>query len=145
LIVIALANRSDWREILLRGAWLGLLLMAFFDVAQISRWAGAHAFGWLELGGVIDLTPATYGPWLPRPSGVSIDPNRGGLLAIIYLFVVTTCGEGRRGSGVALLLGIPMLLVTLSRSAILAAVVLAGVWLVRRRLGATPRGVVTLG
>lgn len=145
LIVLALANRVDWREILVRGAWLGLLLMAVFDLVQISRWAGGHAFGWLELGGVIDLTPATYGPWLPRPSGVAIDPNRGGLLTIIYLFVLTAYREGRRGSGLALLLGIPLLLLTLSRSAMLAAVVLAGVWLLRRRLGATPGGVVVLG
>lgn len=145
LIVIALANRSDWREILVRAAWLGLLLMALFDVVQISRWVGGPSFAWLELGGVIDLTPATYGPWLPRPSGMAVDPNRGGLLAIIYLFVLTTYREGRRGAGLAVLLAVPLLLMTLSRSAMLAGVVLLGVWMLRRRMGATPGNVVFLG
>lgn len=141
VIVLALANRVEWREIMVRGAWLGLLLILVFDVMQVSRWGGGPSFGWMEMGGVVDLTPSTYGPWLPRPSGVSVDPNRGGLLIIIYLFVLVTYGARRAGAGLALMVGIPLLLVTLSRSALLAAVVLAGVWLLRRRPGASPGGV----
>lgn len=141
LIVLALANREEWREILVRGAWLGLGLILFFDVVQVSRWGGGPAFDWLALGGIIDLTPSTYGPWLPRPSGVSIDPNRGGLLIIVYLFLLSAFESRRRALLLALVIGGPLLLVTLSRSAILAAVVLVAVWLLRRPLSATPAGV----
>lgn len=141
LIVLLLANREGWREILVRGAWLGLWLTLFFNVVQVSRWGGGPSFGWLALGGIIDLTPSTYGPWLPRPSGVSIDPNRGGLLIIIYLFLLATFGERRRQFLIAVAIGAPLLLMTLSRSAILAALVLVAVWLLRRPLSATPAGV----
>ena len=144
VIVLALANRGDWREILVRGAWLGLLLILFFDLVQVSRWGGGPSFGWLAMGGVVDLTPSTYGPWLPRPSGVSVDPNRGGLLIIVYLFVLVAYGTRRAATGLALVIGIPLLLITLSRSALLAALVLAGVLFLRRRPGASPGRVLVM-
>jgi hypothetical protein len=141
LIVIALVNRPDSRAILLRGAWLGLLLILVFDLIQVSRWVGGPALDGLSLAGMIELDPATYGPWLPRPSGVSVDPNRGGLLLIFYLFLLMAFGSVSRLRAAAIITGSLLLLVTLSRSAILAAIVVAAVWVLRRRARISRAGI----
>jgi hypothetical protein len=133
LAVIFLVNRPDAERILLRGAQLGLLLIAVFDVVQVSRWWGGPAFNWLSLGGIVDLIPASYGPWLPRPSGVSVDPNRGGLLIILYLYFVSAFSPASRARTAVVAFGVLLLLATLSRSAILAGLAVLAFSLLRRQ------------
>lgn len=132
LVAIFLLNRSDARLLLVRGAQLGLALIVLFNAVQVSRWSGGPAFDWLSFGGIVDLTPATYGPWLPRPSGVSLDPNRGGVTIIVYLAILAAFASASRWRSVLLTVGVLLLLVTLSRSAILAASIIAVVSLLQR-------------
>jgi hypothetical protein len=139
--VIFLTNRPDTGRIMLQGAQLGLLLIALFDLIQVSRWSGGPGFDWLSFGGIIDLAPATYGPWVPRPSGVSLDPNRGGLLVIVYMYLVAALAPASRGRSALVALGVALLVVTLSRSAILAALAVAAFSLLRRRVRASSAGV----
>lgn len=127
-----LVSRPDARGILRRGAVLGIVLMLVMDVVQVVRWLELPWFNFLTLGGVLELTPATYGPWLPRPSGVSVDANRGGFLLLLYMYLLWLLAppSGRRSILVALAWF--ALLLTLSRSAVLAAIIVSAGWQIRR-------------
>jgi hypothetical protein len=134
LVVLMLANRLDFRRVLLRGAQIGLILVIAFNVIQVIRWFSGSFGAVLEMGGVLDLTPSFYGHILPRPSGSSLDASRGGLLIVMYLFIIAGLAPRSRGRSVLLAAGVVMLIATLSRSAMLAAVVAGGLLAVRTPL-----------
>jgi hypothetical protein len=122
LVAIFLANRETPARLLLRGAYVGLLLVFISNGVQLIVWLSGswHVGG--SSGAIIDMTPQIYGPFAPRLSGPSIDMNRGGFLTLIYLFILLQFGKPSRSRRVVFALGILSLLATLSRSVLLAAI-----------------------
>ena len=99
------------------GAMVGVALFVVLDVMAIFAFLGALPLD-LPLGfASLRLDSYGYGGFIPRLSGGSIDPNNAGLLLLIYAFLAP------RTRGLALFL----LLLTLSRSAVLAALALGAV------------------
>lgn len=135
-VAVVLANRPDPAAILVRGAYLGLAVSFLFNVAQIFTWfSDPGAAG----GGVVDLVPGRYGSLLPRPGGQTLDPNRGGLVSAVFLFLIFRFGRPRRARAVAAAVTVFSLILTLSRSAVLAGLGMLGTALAeRRRLRITP-------
>lgn len=117
---IFLANRENPERILLRGAYLGLLLVFISNAVQLVLWLSGSWHVGESSGAIIDMTPQIYGPFVPRLSGPSIDMNRGGFLTLIYLFLIFRFGKPSGVRNVFLALGIFSLIATLSRSVLLA-------------------------
>jgi hypothetical protein len=136
LVVLLLVARERWKVILSRGAELGLALTLLFTI--LTAWA---ALAWtfppvVRLGpATLDLTPATYGGFIPRLSGTVADPNRAGMDILVFLYFLARWGRPGPRRDVWLGLGLIMALATLSRSFLLAALALAaGAWLTREGL-----------
>lgn len=115
---IIIANRSDPERILLAGAYTGLMIGFVFNIAQLVAWMSGEVSG-----AVVNLTPQTYGGFVPRLSGQVYDMNRAGLVFLVYLFWVALFGARSRTRTLFLVLGGASLVATLSRSALLALLV----------------------
>jgi hypothetical protein len=130
---VLLFQRPDRNRILVRGAYLGIAVSVAFNLAQLAAWfVGATATGeGPEAGSLVFWKVWSYGPWVPRLSGAVIDMNRGGFVLAAYLFILMRFarpGRMRAGFAIAAVLSIVL---TLSRSALLALVVMAVVLVVQ--------------
>ncbi len=135
-VAVVLKNRPDPGGILVRGAWLGLSVSFVFNVLQVAVWLNNPS---AAPGGVIDLVPGQFGTLMPRPGGQTLDPNRGGMVFVVFLFILYRFGRPSRARGWATLGTVLSLAITLSRSAALGAVGTLGTALMeRRRLRVTP-------
>lgn len=114
--------RSDSSHIVYRGAKWGLIAVLVADVLQLVTWLTEPA--WLS-GGFVDFRPGLYFGVIPRLTGLSSDPNLGGLGIIIFTWLIWTCGPQDRTRNRWLALGAVAVLVTLSRSAVLAGLICA--------------------
>lgn len=116
-------GRDGGREALITGAKLGLMLALVFDVLQVV----VPLLGFLDplpfLTGTVNLMPHGFMGLIPRLSGQVADANRGGFLILFYLFVLLRWGAPGRGRRRWVTLGAVLLIMTFSRSAILAAMV----------------------
>ena len=135
VIGLVLLNRPAPGEILLRGAYLGLGLVALLNVLQLyvfvtePPWTSTAAM-------VVDLEPGNYFGIVPRLTGLSHDPNHGGLFSVFLLWVVATLGRPSRTRSAFLGIGAFAVLATLSRSALLAGFV---IWIATRLAGRSAR------
>jgi hypothetical protein len=145
IVAVALANRPDAERILVRGSYLGLTFGLVFNAMQAWAWiarGGDHTF---LLGRVIDASPNMYGPWFPRFAGQVIDMNRAGILFLVYVFCIVVLAPASRARTSFLWLGVLLILLSFSRSVIMASLALWAVVAVRdRRLGFSRRGVVVV-
>lgn len=112
------ADDPDWGERLARGARWGLALHAalcLVETAAFVHWLPAQ---WQVGPARLRLDPFTYAGVLPRPSGLTFDPNRAGLVSLVHWALIDRVTvQRRRGWG---LLTLALLAATLSRSALLA-------------------------
>jgi hypothetical protein len=120
--VVALLMHDDVDAIaaLRTGAMLGVVFFAVMDVLAVLAFLGVLPTE-LSFGpAVLRLDSYGYAGIIPRLSGAAIDPNNAGLLLLIYAFLAP------RTRPWAILL----LLLTLSRSAVLGALALgaASAW-----------------
>ena len=132
LMGMALANRKDPRALLVRGAYAGLLVSFVFGATQVLVFLLDPS--WAEpLGAFLFLHPADYFGVVPRLAGPAHDANLGGLIVVFYLalLLILDHPSGRRTAFVAM--GSAFVLLTLSRSAILAGLALGGMLALRRR------------
>jgi len=85
--VMILAARFDLSAEIRMGAWIGLVLMLVMSGIQYATWNmfGAGTEVWL---GPLNVTSPTYGPIAPRPSGISLDPNRASLHAVFFAYII---------------------------------------------------------
>jgi hypothetical protein len=142
LVVIALANRPDRRDLLVRGATAGLILCLLLNAVQLGLWFSGNLTTNL---GFLNLEVRNYAGLIPRLSGTAHDPSIGGLLILFYLFVLVRFGAPSRMQSLLVTLGVLSLLLTLSRSVVLAGFAMAGTEvLLRSRLRLT-RGMVAAG
>lgn len=141
LVAVLLLGRADGERILVRGAYLGIAVATVFNLLQLGLWlAGKNAEAGVEPG-VFFITSWVYGPWAPRLSGPVGDMNRGGLLLLVYLFVLLRFAPRARLRSFAVALTLVSIAATLSRSTMLALAVLAALLLVgRRRVVVSPAG-----
>ena len=137
LVIWALSDDADGPHRLALGATLGITLALLADVGQ-----GLAFVGWLPFGidawgrRWLDLQPFNYAGLIPRFSGLALDPNRAAYIAILQVALVHV-GQ-RRGRGRWLALGSLTLLLTLSRSGLLAALTAAALTALMRRRGLGP-------
>jgi hypothetical protein len=130
--VLLLADRGDLPDLLDRGAVVGLLVFAVFDVLQ-AAWLLGRVPEYVYVGPAsIHLIGYTYGAFVPRLSGMVADQNRAGVVLLFFAWAVAARPHKapRRGY---LVLAAVLLLLTLSRSAILAAAVTGIVVVLERR------------
>lgn len=139
-VAVVLAHRPDPGAVLVRGAWLGLAVSFVFNVLQVVTWFRNPS---ALPGGVIDVVPGRFGSLMPRPGGQTLDPNRGGMVFAVYLFILYRFGRPSPARRFATAGTVLSILLTLSRSAALGAMgVLGTALLERRRLRVTPGRVV---
>jgi hypothetical protein len=139
LVGLALANRPDVGRILLRGAYFGLIAVALLNAVQAVVFVAEPAWA-RSAAVVIDLEPGTYFGVVPRLTGVSHDPNHGGLFVVFLLWLVTRLAPPSRARALFVALSVLSVAATLSRSAVLAGLILwAATHLAGRELRLTVR------
>jgi hypothetical protein len=119
LVGVALAQRPDARALLVRGAYWGLWLGTFLNVVQLVAFVMNGDAELLLLGGVVDLTPNTYGKMVPRLSAQALDMNRGGILLLVYSYLLVRLAPPSKARTLAVTAGVLGIVLTLSRSAML--------------------------
>jgi hypothetical protein len=138
-IGLALANRPDPARLLLKGAYAGLALCVLFSAAQMLVWLTGPP-GSETLTNVVDLEARSYFGVVPRLTGASHDANFGGFLILFYLFLILLLGIPSRVRTAAVAIGVLLVAMTLSRSALLAGLALWALMALRARdLRITPR------
>jgi hypothetical protein len=140
MVAVALAQRPDARELLVRGAYWGLALGGVLNLVQLAAFIAAGDAELMLLGGVLDMTPNTYGKLLPRLSAQALDMNRGGILLLVYSFLLVRLAPPSKLRTLAVTSGVLGIVLTLSRSVMLGLIGTAiALLLSGRRLRVTPR------
>lgn len=130
---VLLVQHPERSRILVRGACLGIAIAVLFNVVQAWAWLnGAIATGdGPEPGALVFWKVWSYGPWVPRLSGAVIDMNRGGFVLLAYLFVLIRFARPSRARTGLAVLAVLSIVLTLSRSAVLALFVMSVVLVVQ--------------
>jgi len=130
-IGVLLANRPDPRNLLVRGAMLGLAVSVAANILQVTFWFWGD---WLpgSMSSFVLIQPGNYEGVIPRLTGGSHDPNHGGILILIYLFVIVTLGGPSRFRTWLVWAGVLSILLTLSRSVILSGLIMVAASMLRR-------------
>ena len=121
LVVILAADRPDLTGFLGRAAVYGVVLFVAANVLTLATWLRLAPENW-QLGTVtVDLVSFPFTGLLPRLSGTSGDPNRGGWL-LLFLGNLVAVGERRpRLQRVTMITVAVLIVATLSRSAVFGA------------------------
>lgn len=139
---LLLLLREDRTEILVRGARWGIVGIVICNALQLlafasgGQWAG---------GGPIDLTPGLYFGVIPRLTGLNADPNLGGLATVVFTWLLWRFGTPDDRTRRLVRVGILCVILTLSRSAMLAGLVIIAISsLNARAVRVTPGAIGTL-
>lgn len=120
LAIWGMSDREDLLPLLARGAQVGLLLAAVSDLLQLGQFVGALPET-LRLGPAeISLFCHGYGI-IPRLTGLGLDMNGSGGGLLTQAVLIALGGTAIRFRRSWVLFGAALLLVTLSRSSLLAA------------------------
>jgi hypothetical protein len=120
-VIMAARDRPDLRDILARGARAGIAVFLAFNVAETLVWLDILPPLVPASLGMLNIEPSLYAGLVPRLSGMVVDANRGGLLLVIFAFLVGYGDTQRARAWRWMSLAAILLLLTLSRSAALAA------------------------
>ena len=124
-VLLLSRDRANMPALLAAGARVGIVLFALFDVLQLLAWREVVPMRVPEAAPMLQLSPDLYAGIVPRLSGMVLDSNRGGLLLVLFGWIIaadareSTARRGRAPWWLALTA--LLLLCTLSRSAMLAA------------------------
>ena len=124
-VLLLCRDRANMPALLAAGARVGIVLFALFDVLQLLAWREVVPMRLPEAAPMLQLSPDLYAGIVPRLSGMVLDSNRGGLLLVLFGWIIaadareSTARRGRAPWWLALTA--LLLLCTLSRSAMLAA------------------------
>ena len=137
-------DRNDLLEILAQGGRLGVALFATFNVAAILSWLNLIPPQFPNDLGILRFAPYLYAGIIPRLAGIVEDANRGGLLLLLFAYLI---GLGDRNRGRAwrwMSFAALLLILTLSRSAMLASAgVLSVLAMTRASFGMPKRFILT--
>jgi len=126
-VALLATGRAQLERALVLGAEAGLAIAVLFGAFQIAVVVtlipDEFRVGYLS----VDLMPMRYAGLFPRLSGQVVDANRAGLLFLFYLFVLGKWADPGPRRRAWMAIGIVLLLLTLSRSALLAAACVAAV------------------
>jgi hypothetical protein len=120
-VLLVARDRSDLNEVLAKGARWGLFVFALFNAAEVLSWLKIFPEQLPSASGILRLAPDVYGGFVPRLSGMVFDSNRGGLVAVVFAFLVANGDRNRARAWRWVTLAGVLILLTLSRSGILAA------------------------
>ena len=124
-VAVAASDRADLQRVLARGAALGIVLFAVFDILNLAS-VFSLVPNEVQWGPVsISFKTYFYTSLLPRLAGPVVDVNRGGFVLATFGFLLWRGYPPGRLRGALLGLAMVMLLITVSRSAILAAAAMA--------------------
>ncbi len=123
---VLLLRNPERERILVQGAYLGIALAVVFNIAQLISWfMGLIGRGdGSQIDAFIFISPWSYGDLIPRLSGQVLDMNRGGMLLVIYMFLLMRFGEASGKRRAFMTVAILSVLVTVSRSAVAAMFVM---------------------
>ncbi len=119
----SLLSMPDSRDILYRGAKWGLIAVLIADSLQLISWL--FDVTWLS-NGILNFRPGLYFGVIPRLTGLSADPNLGGFGTMVFTWLAWTYSPHEHGRNKWVLWGALAVMLTLSRSAILAGVICVG-------------------
>lgn len=85
--MLDIAAKLDMSVELRLGAWLGLALTLAMVLIQYITWSSVGPGIEIWIGPINAMSP-THGNFAPRPSGISLDPNRGSLHAAFFAYVI---------------------------------------------------------
>lgn len=128
---VALANTRSPRAALVRGALAGIAVGLAFNVLQVVDWFAGGLLRGAESW--ISLEPGNYAGIIPRLTAGSHDPSLGGLFLLTYLFLALTLGGELRFRKPIVWAVVISLLLTLSRSVLLAGLAVMVVTVLMRR------------
>lgn len=126
LMVVVIAQRPDPGAVLARGALWGIGIGTAFNAVQLVSYFQRGSEEFRILGGVVDMTCWSYGPWLPRLSAQAFDMNRGGILLLVYVFLLLRLAPPSRLRTLAVTAGVFGMVMSLSRSVLLGVL---GTWM----------------
>lgn len=133
-IVICLYNNSQAKKILVIGSYTGILISLIMSVLQILEWFSVIPFSNNYLFSIINISCNTYAYFAPRLSGVSIDMNRGGLILVVYIFLILKFNNGYfKYKKIFIYLAILLCLFTFSRSVYLSLLIMGIIFLFQNR------------
>jgi hypothetical protein len=132
-VLLSVRDRPQLPALLARGARWGLGVGAVVSVVQLLVLLGVVPAEFPASAPMVRLAPSAYAGIVPRLSGLVMDPNRTGLLLLLYGWLVATGDPNPARRARWLLLAGVLLLLTLSRSSLLAAAGLLLVVLWQRR------------
>lgn len=114
-VALLLHDDAPALDALRRGAMLGVAIFALLDVMAVLSFLGVLPQELPLLGAKLRLDSYGYAGIIPRLSGASIDPNNAALLLLVYAYLAPRTRA----------LAVALLLATLSRSGVLAALAVA--------------------
>ncbi len=120
-VVTAARDRANFNEIIARGARMGVAVYLAFNVAALLSFFKIIPETFPTGLGIFRFAPYLYAGIIPRLAGMVEDANRGGMLLVLFGFLLVHGDTNRNRAWRWLTLAGVMLLLTLSRSSILAA------------------------
>ena len=121
-VLLVARDRRDLKDVLAAGARWGLVIFLLFNICEVLSWLKIFPEQFPSGTGVVRFAPDVYGGLIPRLSGMVFDSNRGALVGVVYAFLIANGDRNRARAWRWLTLASVLVLLTLSRSGILAAV-----------------------
>lgn len=123
IVAYLLATSRDFLKILVAGCRLGLLINSAVAVLQILGWFGLLPVeSWSTK--YLDLTSGSIGSYVPRVTGLTVDPNRAGMIFCFYFYVIFVFDKNLLLKYLSLALGLLIIVLTFSKSAIISFVLM---------------------
>jgi hypothetical protein len=119
LLILIWKKYGLLEKVLLNGAYLGISFWSIFAIIQLLLWfSGITGYDVTsEQHSFINILPGTIGSFAPRLCGVSLDPNRGGLLLVIYGYMILILSKPSKLKNFLFLFILLLLLSTISKTA----------------------------
>jgi len=121
LAIWGAADRSDLLALLGRGARAGLVVALVFNVVGLLSLVGVVPIE-VDAGPVRLLFETSVYELVPRLAGGATDMNRGGLIALVHTVLIAIAVPTVRGRRAWIALGAVLVVGSLSRSVLLAAI-----------------------
>jgi O-antigen ligase len=116
LLLNFLKQTKNFTKIIVIASYLGIIFHFLFCITELLNWSN----GMFTNISFINLKSHTIGPFSPRLSGASLDPNRGGLLLVAYSFFLIEYSVSSKLRNIFLIISTLLVLTSLSRTAISA-------------------------